>query len=601
MRKGLATASCADAMLDLARVNSTVPFIQDRTIDGVRKSWWIASVEISCKWTYKEICFVLIGSFLFTRSSPTYILFTMNQFTSQVLRAAALAHGASAQLYNQVIQTNYGLVQGIPAFNSSPNGNISRWEDITVWTGIPYGADTSGGNRWTPPKNATPLNNTLQTNKMGPICGLGNPSTTGGTVREDCLNLNIWTNGNSTDAKLPVIFWSFPAGGAADQPLFDGAGMAAQGIVFVNYNYRISALGWLSTPELSEEMYKATGSNSSGNWGQLGQIHALKWVHANIPAFGGDPDHITVMGQSAGSAAVYHFVNSPLSKGLIVGAIAESRTRDPYDPEALTLAENYRNQSYALASGFEYMASKNVSTIAEMRALPLADLEESLFGGTFSDKFGILSHLSQRCNEQGPELLLNGYAIPAKYIETLATGPANDVPYITGNTKDKSGAATSTNITVAEYEAEIETQYGAYNLSSTSLELYPASNTTQTCMAYNAHWRDTSRVSRQTQGAYHDFEINYVLNNLYGTDKPWEAVDFEIALKMNGYWANFAKTLNPNNGGSYKGNGTLPQWSANSEIDMVTMEVSDGFGEVLIGSADQVAAITKYFSYQNPV
>ncbi|KAF7932824.1 uncharacterized protein EAE98_004123 [Botrytis deweyae] len=536
----------------------------------------------------------------------------MKQFTSQVLGAAALAHGASAQLYNQVIQTNYGPVQGIPAFNSSPNGNISNWEDITVWKGIPYGADTSGENRWTPPKNATPWNTTLQANKMGPICGPGNPSTTGGTVSEDCLNLNIWTNGKSTDAKLPVVFWSFPAGGAADQPLFDGAGMASQGIVFVNYNYRISALGWLSTPELSAEMYKATGSNSSGNWGQLDQIHALKWVHANIAAFGGDPDHITVMGQSAGSAAVYHFVNSPLSKGLIVGAIAESGTRDPYDPEALTLAENYRNQSYALASGLEYMASKNVSTIAEMRALPLADLEESLFGSAFSDKFGNV---------------LDGYAIPAKYIETLATGPANDVPYITGNTKDESGAATSTNLTVAEYEAEIEAQYGAYNLSSTFLELYPASNITQASMEYNAHWRDTSRVSSwsfanrwsvkskspiwtyywdhappgQTQGAYHESEINYVLNNLYGTDKPWEAVDFEIALKMNGYWANFAKTLNPNNGGSYKGNGTLPQWNANSETDMVTMEVGDGFGEVPIGSADQVAAITEYFSYQNPV
>ncbi|CAD6445331.1 d07e33aa-434f-452a-a0da-53956f51f8b8-CDS [Sclerotinia trifoliorum] len=536
----------------------------------------------------------------------------MKQYTPQLLCAAALAHSASAQLYNKVIHTSYGPVQGIPAFNSSPNGNISNWKDITVWKGIPYGADTSGENRWTAPKNATSWKTTFQANKMGPLCGPANPSTPGGTVSEDCLNLNIWTNGKSTNAKLPVVLWSFPAGGAADQPLFDGAGMASQGIVFVNYNYRISALGWLSTPELSEEMYKATGSNSSGNWGQLDQFHALKWVHANIAAFGGDPDHITVMGQSAGSAAVYHFVNSPLTKGLIVGAIAESGTRDPYDPEALTLAENYRNQSYALESGLKYMASKNVSTIAEMRALPLADLEEPVFGSTFSDNFGNV---------------LDGYAIPAKYIETLATGPANDVPYITGNTRDESGAAASTNLTVAQYEAAIVSQYGPYNLSSTMLKLYPAVNSSQASMAYNAHWRDTSRISSwsfanrwsvkskspiwtyywnhappgQTQGAYHESEINYVLNNLYGTDKPWEVIDYEIALKMNGYWANFAKTGNPNMGDSYKGDGTLPVWNVNSETDMLTLEVGDGFAGVPIGSVEQVKTITEYFSFQNPV
>ncbi|ESZ90968.1 hypothetical protein SBOR_8647 [Sclerotinia borealis F-4128] len=497
----------------------------------------------------------------------------MKQFTSQVLGAVALVHDASAQLYNQVIQTNYGLVQGIPAFNSTPNGNLSNWKDITVWKGIPYGADTSGVNRWTP-KNATPWNTTFQANKMGPIFGPGQPSTTGGTVSEDCLNLNIWSNGKSTNAKLPVVLWSFPAGSAADQPLFDGAGMADQGVVFVNYNYRISALSWLSTAELSQEMYETTGSNSSGNWGQLDQFHALKWVHANIAAFSGNPDHITVMGQSAGSAAVYHFVNSPLTKGLIVGAIAESGTRDSYNPEALTLAENYRTQSTALQSGVEYMASKNVSTIAEMRALPLADVEESLFGCTFSDAF------------------------------------------------DESGAATSTNLTVAEYEAEMASQYDASNLTSTFLELYPAGdNSTHASMAFNAHWRDTSRVSvwsvkskspiwsylwdhappGQTQGAYHESQINYVLNNLYGTDKPWEAVDYEIALKMNGYWANFAKTGNPNNGVSYRENGSLPQWEVNSATDKLTLELGDGFGTQPIASDAQIEAITSYFSYQTPV
>jgi carboxylesterase 2 len=164
----------------------------------------------------------------------------MKYFPSQSLLGVAVLfsqlESTSAALYNTVIQTNYGPVQGIKAFNSTPNGNISNWEDITVWKGIPYGADTSGANRWRPPQPASPWNSTLQASSFGDTC----PPTTGDmgssvTSSEDCLNLNIWSSASNTSEKRPVIFWSCPAGGSAAQSLFDGAGMAAQGIVFVNY------------------------------------------------------------------------------------------------------------------------------------------------------------------------------------------------------------------------------------------------------------------------------------------------------------------------------------------------------------------------------
>lgn len=512
---------------------------------------------------------------------------------------------AVAALYNSIIQTNYGSVQGIPAFNSSPNGNISNWQDITVWKGIPYGADTSGQNRWRPPQNVSSWNTTFKANSFGDTC----PPTTGTNagMSEDCLNLNIWSSGNSTAAKLPVVLWSCPAGGSAAQPLFDGAGMASQGIVFVNYNYRVSTFGYLATPELSQEFYQVSGSNSSGNWGLLDQIAVLKWVHANIVAFGGDPDHITVMGQSAGSAAVYHFVNSPLTKDLIVGAIAESGTRSPCDPEAATLAENYRTLSAALSIGESYLASKNLTSISQLRTLSTADLIEEFFGSAYN--FGNV---------------LDYHAIPDTYYNTLLSGPANDVPYITGNTKDESGASTTTNLTVAQYVSDIETQYG--NLSSRILSLYPANTSSQADMAYNAHWRDTSLISSysfaqmwqktakspiytyywdhappgQSQGAHHESEINYVLNNLYGTSLPWESVDYEIALKMNGYWANFAKTGNPNLGGSYRGTGNLTAWKKNEVNSTKCQEVGDGFGSVPIAKPGQIAAILTYFGYQTP-
>jgi len=338
----------------------------------------------------------------------------------------------------------------------------------------------------------------------------------------------------------------------------------------------------------------------------LDQFAALNWVRANIAAFGGDPDHITAIGQSAGSAAVYHIVNSPLTKGLIVGAIAESGIRNPYDPEAATLAENYRTLGAALTTGTAYMADKNVTTIAELRQMSTADLTESLFGSTYS--FGNV---------------LDYYCMPDTYHNLLLTGPANDVPLITGNTKDESGASTSTNLTVAEYVAEIEAQYG--NLSARVLALYPASNSTQADQSYNAHWRDTSRISSwsfangwiesasspiwtyywdhappgQDQGAYHESEINYVLNNLYGTDLPWEAEDYEIALKMNGYWANFAKNGDPNVGSSFAG-GNLTAWNNSTPKKNVTMHVGDGWGDVPVGSLEQVAVILEYFSEQIP-
>lgn len=518
-----------------------------------------------------------------------------------------------AALYNTVIQTNYGTVQGFPAFNSSPIGNISNWKDVTVWKGIPYGASTAGENRWRAPQPAASWNTTYVASTWGFRCPQKYHDNNVASS-EDCLNLNIWTAANNTKSTLPVVLWSYPAGGSADQPLFDGAGMASKGLVFVNYNYRTGSFGWLAHPELSEEFFQVTGQNSSGNWGLLDQYAALKWVHANIAAFGGDSKKITVMGQSAGSAAVYHAVNSPLTKGLISGAIAESGIRSPYDPMDSTLAENYSNLTSALATGISYVAYKNVSTIAQLRQLPMASLIDPIQlgpgtrrSGTTTWKFGTT---------------LDYYAVPDTYLNTLLSGPANDVPLITGNTKDESGASTSTNLTVEEYTAFLQATFG--NSSPKVLKMYPAANATQADMSYNAYYRDTSRVSSwlfangwhhtakspiytyywdhappgQNRGAYHESEITYVLNNLYGTDLPWETEDFAIAEKMSGYWVNFAKTGDPNRGDSYGSNGSLVHWNPSTSTKNVTMHIGDGWGDVPLAAPEQVEWIANYFAQQ---
>ncbi|KAJ5299518.1 carboxylesterase [Penicillium atrosanguineum] len=499
--------------------------------------------------------------------------------------ALGLVPLASAALYDTIIETKYGYVKGYPAFNSTNTGNMTNWKDITVWKGIPFAATTGGENRWKSPQPASAWNSTLDARDWGPVC----PSATTGnndfTIDEDCLNLNIWSPANSVDAKLPVVMWSYPAESTAADPLFDGGGMADKGIVFVNYNYRTGPFGWLAHPELSEEFKKVTGSNSSGNWGMLDQFAALKWIKANIADFGGDPNHITVQGQSAGSAATQHILYSPLTKGLIVGAIIESGVRDPHDPLCTSLAEAYGTLDTALEDGVTYLSNINVSSIAEARILTTEELLNGATGTTKEDTIMF-------------EATLDYYAMPDTYLNILKKGLAHDVPVITGNNKDENGATYGLELTLEEYYEDLnETYSGVW--ADRFLELYPANESTA-AGAYNSMFTDRSKVGLelllgprppgQTSGAYHESEINYVLNNLYATtDLPWKAEDYEIAKKMNDYWANFIKTGNPN------GADTTVAWPAVSSKKQV-QHVGDGWGQIPIAWSKKVTLFKEWFA-----
>ncbi|KAJ5302199.1 carboxylesterase [Penicillium antarcticum] len=519
--------------------------------------------------------------------------------SSTLLVASGLAPVASAALYDTVIETKYGPVKGYPAFNSTSTGNMTNWKDITVWKGIPFAASTGGENRWKAPQPASPWkkNGTLDAHTWGPVC----PSVTTGyndyTIDEDCLNLNIWSPAKKTDEKLPVVMWSYPAESTAADPLFDGGGMADKGIVFVNYNYRTGPFGWLAHSELSEEFEKVTGSNSSGNWGMLDQFAALKWIRANIADFGGDPEHITVQGQSAGSAATQHILYSPLTKGLIVGAIIESGVRDPHDPLCTSLAEAYGTLDTALKSGVTYLENLNVSTIAEARGLTMKEL---IGGATGTTRESTIMF----------EATLDYYAMPDTYLNILKKGLAHDVPVITGNNKDENGATYGLELTLQEYYEDLNETYSS-GWVDRFLELYPANESTA-AGAYNSMFTDRSKVGTwfwtqmwysarlelllgsrppgQTSGAYHESEINYVLNNLYATTElPWKAEDYEIAKRMNDYWANFIKTGNPN------GADTTVAWPAVSSKKEV-QHVGDGWGQIPIAWSKKITLFKNWFA-----
>lgn len=529
----------------------------------------------------------------------------MNHAISTVAVAAvasSLFSTASAALYDSPISTNYGSIQGYAAFDSAPTGvNLTNWANVTVWKNIPFAATTGGDNRWRAPQPPSAWNTTRDAKDYGNICP-DSSSNASYTIDEDCLNLNIWSAATSTDAKLPVVMWSYPAQSTARDGLFDGGAMADAGVVFVNYNYRTGVFGWLAHQELSDEFAAVSGSNSSGNWGMLDQFEALKWIHANIASFGGDPDHITVMGQSAGSAATQHILNSNLTKDLIVGAIIESGVRDPHDPLCASLAEGYITLDTALDNGVTYFAAMNVTTIDELRALPLSDLSST--GLNSGGSSGGVSFSA----------VLDYYAMPDTYYNTLVNGLAADVPVITGNTRDESGATYGLNITLATYLADLNTTYGA-TWASEFFKQYPANDSAGASAAYNAQWTDRSKVGTwmwsglwavartspvynyywdhappgQTQGAYHESEINYVLNNLYDTDLPWVAEDYTIAKTMNTYWVNFIKTGNPNGDG-------LTEWAPSDNCSTAIQHLGDGWGALPAASTDaQIELFTSWF------
>ncbi|KAF9873012.1 carboxylesterase [Colletotrichum karsti] len=515
----------------------------------------------------------------------------------KLAKGIALFHGSVVAI-SRVIQTQYGAVNGYSAFDSAPaNMSLANWADITVWKGIPFAATTAGENRFKPPQPVVPWNTTLDGKDFGNAC----PSALGSendeySVGEDCLSLNIWSAANSTDSKLPVVMWSYPAGSSSAFPLFDGAGMADKGVVFVNYNYRTGSFGWLATPELNQERLSTVGSNSSGNWGMLDQFAALQWVHDNIADFGGDADHITIMGQSAGSAATYHMLNSPLHNVTIRGAIIQSGVRDPHDPLATSLAENYRTLDVNMDTAEKYMASLNCSDIACMRTLPMDDLVTQFLSSEFDFT-----------------ATLDYYAMPDTYLNTLENGIAQDVPVMTGNTRDESGASYGLNITLSTYLSNLNETYNG-TWKDAFFAAYPANDSATASAAYNAQFTDRSKVGTyfwsqlwsqrasspvfnyiwdhappgQDQGAAHESEINYVLNNLYGTDLPWEAEDYEVAEKMNSYWVNFIKNEDPNGEG-------LVSWAAASNGNATVMELGDGFGSLTIATDSQIELFEKWF------
>lgn len=530
----------------------------------------------------------------------------------------SVAHPRSHPLRRQttstfpIINTTYGYVQG---------GASDYRDSVTVYKGIPFATPPIGSNRWTAPSAPASWTGVLNATTFGPQCAqsysaAGIFSTGSNISSEDCLYLNIWTPTYNTTAdltsmNLPVYVWIFGGrfeGGSGDVKTYDGSGLAVQDIIVVTMNYRLGAFGFLAHPDLSAE----SGHNASGNYGLLDQIYALQWVQDNIANFGGNASQVTVGGQSAGSASALDMMWSPLSRNLIHGVIAESGARGPRDPLTGSLATSYRTKEAAEAYGVTFLETLNVSSIAELRNVStdtLVDyggLSDTIFDGT---AFENVTSAFMEPPEWRP--VVDGYVLTHTYGEALRLGDHGDVPIMTGNNADESGAAPSNNVTVADYQSEYSQMF--LNFSTEFFKLYPADNATEAGDSINELFRDLSRVSTWTwaldwmaggaksnvytyywthtpaegsaDGAYHGSELWYVFNNIPYADYSnvtWTTADFEIEVNMTTYWANFIRTGNPNGG-------NLTYWPPTTNSSETTFWLGDSWGaDYIAESSDRV-------------
>ena len=203
------------------------------------------------------------------------------------------APGLARAAIDRPVKLDAGLIAGA----ASP-----RDPSISVFRGVPFAAPPVGRLRWRAPQPPAPWTGVRKADRFGPVCPQETRPGDTAAMSENCLYLNVWTGASSAAEKRPVLVWIYGgafAMGAGSQPEFDGEGLARKGVIVVTFNYRMGSLGFLATPELDRE----SGHDASGNYGLLDDIAALQWVKRNIAAFGGDPDRVTIAGQSAGAGS----------------------------------------------------------------------------------------------------------------------------------------------------------------------------------------------------------------------------------------------------------------------------------------------------------
>lgn len=470
---------------------------------------------------------------------------------------------------------------------TSDDGRIKgiKKNGIYSFKGIPYAAPPIGERRWQPPQPVSPWTEVKEcthykTMAPQPIYPKGSffkqPNY---PQSEDCLHLNIWSSDTSANRKMAVMVWIhggyFNYGGGA-LPHYDGEQLAKMEVVVVTINYRLGVLGFLGHPALSE----ASPEGVSGNYGLLDQIAALHWIQANIAFFGGDPDNITLFGESAGAWSISLLVVSPLAKGLFHRAIAQSGGATGPAP---FLKEEKKNKKSGEAAGLAFAKAAEVSSLTALRALSIDELlKATKLSGFYTEPY------------------VDGWFLPDEPRFLMENGALHQIPILLGSNRDEATAFAdprSLPTTAEDFRQSLYDKYG--DLAPKLLEGYPVEEDSDVLIAhlnrlgdqlFTLSMRHWARRSAQAQiptylyyftrvpnipkkayyGSYHGAEIPYAFGNLdkIPVEGIFDSYDYDLSRHIMAYWTEFAKTGDPNTPSS-------PNWEAYQRETAFYMELGD--------------------------
>ncbi|HPI69294.1 MAG TPA: carboxylesterase family protein [Bacteroidales bacterium] len=435
----------------------------------------------------------------------------MKKVTLVSVLSLILAFTGCNKEQNPVLTIEGGQIKGVET--ATPG--------VMIYKGIPYAAPPVGDLRWREPQPVIPWEGV----KICDTFGAAGPqkltdpgsfydkefySQSPHVKNEDCLYLNVWTpEAGNTEANLPVAMWIHGGAyrnGFGHENEFDGTAWAEHGVILVTINYRLGILGFLAHPELTAESPNA----SSGNYGILDQVAALKWIKANIAQFGGNPDQITIFGQSAGAGSVQTLVASPLTKGLIQGAIIQSGGGIGSRP-GTTLQD-------AEMTGESIMRFYDCNSIDEMRAV---DAEEF---GDFENRTETFMKAENRMAYLSPNI--DGYLLKESFSEAAINGNLADIPYIIGGTiVDMRGM-------------------------SKPIEDFCLIREEQGGKAYA--YQFARPLPGDDAGAFHSSELWFIFHTLDRCWRPLTEGDEDLSQYMVDCWTNFSKSGNPNGQGEEK-------------------------------------------------
>ena len=474
--------------------------------------------------------------------------------------------------------------------NGALEGTFNQATNIRSFKGIPYALPPVGDLRWKepqPPANWTGVHKADHFSHM-PMQKrvFADMVFRADTMSEDCLYLNVWTPAKSAKEKLPVLVYFYGGGfvgGDGSESRYDGESMAQKGIVTITINYRLGIFGFFSHPELTVE----SPHHASGNYGLLDQTAALKWVQANIEAFGGDPKRVTIACESAGSIAVCAQMVSPLSKDLIAGAIGESGAIIKPTLPAIPLADGEKN-------GVSFAEKNGTKTLTELRAIPAAQLLDN----------------ASKPGAWRLSATVDGYFLPKTPVEIFEAGEQAHVPLLVGwnSAEVPYWSFTGMDMPTAEnYAKKVKQQFP--DNADEVLKLYPGTTQDEVIksatalasdrfIAYSTwKWADlqsktgekpvyryifstprppevkptdntnTNKLPKALVGASHASEIEFAMGNLESNKVyAWTTDNYKVSALMENYFANFIKTGNPNGKG-------LPKWEPNTDGKVKFMNI----------------------------